>query len=228
LHCALEKRFAFGRRFALKKPPRFALGRKKPWSAALETRAPFGSWFSRPGVLICTLLLALAPTRRACAAAGQWQAGARAGVAWLDGPRAGPSAEAFLRYGLGEAIDLDLQLLTSLHPFQPDAKLATGSPVGDSALPWVAGVSPGLLYRWDVLRIIPFAGAGVGAYHADGLDSRWEGTQFGVSARAGVEYLLSRDVVLSAQLAAHLALTESPLPAPWIQLGVGASYAWGW
>jgi hypothetical protein len=149
-------------------------------------------------------------------------------VAWLDGPRSGPSAETFLRYGLGDSIDLDLQLLTSFHPFQPDAKMATDPLANDSALPWIAGASPALLYRWDVLRVIPFAGAGVGAYHSNGLDSRWNGTQFGVSARAGVEYLLSRDVVLSAQLGAHLALTESPLPEPWIQLGLGASYVWGW
>jgi Outer membrane protein beta-barrel domain len=183
-------------------------------------------------VLICTLLAALAPTRRACAAAGQWQAGARAGVAWLDGPGWGPSTEAFLRYGLGDSLDLDVQVLTSFHPFQQGAKLSSGMAANSSAeepaLPWAAGVAPALLYRWDVLRVIPYAGAGVGVYQSDARSSGWDGTQFGVSARAGVEYLLSRDVVLSAQLGAHLALTESPLPAPWIQLGVGAAYVWGW
>lgn len=174
------------------------------------------------------VLATLACPRHARAAAEQWQAGARAGVAWLDGPGWGPSTEAFLRYGLGDSLDLDVQLVGALFPFQQDAKMAATSPTNDTELPWVAGLVPALLYRWDVLRVIPFAGAGVGVYHNDAGDSRWKGTQFGVSARAGVEYLLSRDVVLSTQIGAHWALTESPLPAPWIQLGVGAGYVWGW
>jgi hypothetical protein len=183
-------------------------------------------------MLVSTLLAVLACPRSACAAAGQWQAGGRAGVAWLDGPGWGPSTEAFLRYGLGDSLELDVQVLTSIHPFQQDAKLSSGMAPGSagdgSALPWVVGAGPALLYRWDVLRVIPFAGVGVGMYTSKASDSKWDGTQFGASARAGVEYLLSRDVVLSAQLGAHLALTESPLPAPWVQLGVGAAYVWGW
>jgi hypothetical protein len=190
-------------------------------------------WSSRTGVLLCIALAALTSTRHAGAAAGQWQAGGRVGVAWIDGPRAGPSAEAFLRRGLGEAIDLDLQLLTSFHPFQSDAKLVplgsnARTDVGGSEVPWVLGLTPGLSYRWDVLQVIPFAGVGVGMYASDGLSSRWNGLQFGVVARAGVEYLLNRDVVLSVQASTHLALTESPLPSPFIQLTAGAGYAWGW
>ncbi len=141
-----------------------------------------------------------------------------------------------MRRGLGDAIDLDVQLLTSLHPFQPDVKLlpdgsnaradGAGGAAPDAA--WVLGVAPGLSYRWDVLRVIPFAGLGVGVYASDGLSSRWNGLQFGAVARAGVEYLLNRDVVLSVQASTHLALTESPIPSPYIQLTAGAGYAWGW
>jgi len=200
-------------------------------SAPQRWRA-FGKSFGHVGVLICVTLAGLASSSPACAAAGQWQAGARAGVAWLDGPRWGPSAEAFLRYGIGDSVDLDLQLLTSFHPFQPSAKAAEGAPAGsaagDTALPWLAGVAPALMYRWDVLRFVPYAGAGVGAYAGHGLEGRESGLQFGVSGRVGVEWLLNRDVVLSTQVSAHLALTESPIPAPWIQLGVGAGYVWGW
>lgn len=149
-------------------------------------------------------------------------------MGWLDGPRFGPSADAFLRRGLSDAIDLDLQLLTSLHPFQPDTKLPSESPDASSGLPWLLGFTPGLLYRWDVLRAIPYVGAGVGLYSGEGLSSGWSGTQFGGVARAGVEWLLNRDVVLSVQASAHLALTESPVSAPWVQLTAGAGYAWGW
>jgi hypothetical protein len=187
-----------------------------------------GAWFQRVSVLSSVVLMVLASTRRACAAAGQWQAGGRAGIAWLDGPRQGPAAQAFLRHGLTDAVDFDLQLTTSLHPFQPDAKMALGPISSSSGLPWVLGITPGLLYRWDVLRVIPFAGAAVGAFAGDGLVSRWNGVQFGVSARAGVEYLLNRDVVLSVQASAHFALTESPIPSPWLELTAGAGYVWGW
>jgi hypothetical protein len=190
--------------------------------------ASIGAWLRHIDVLTCIMLVVLASSRRACAAEGQWQAGGRAGTAWLDGPGWGLSAETFLRRGITDAVDLDLQITSSLHPFQPDAKMALG-PTGTSAeAPWVLGITPGLLYRWDVLRVIPFAGAGIGAFVSDGLSSRWNGAQFGVSGRAGVEYLLNRDVVLSVQASAHFALTESPVPSPWFQLTAGAGYVWGW
>ena len=71
------------------------------------------------------------------------------------------------------------------------------------------GFSPGLVYRWDVLQWVPFAGAGVGVYTSKGLASREDGLQFGVSGRAGLDYLLSRDVVLGVQASAHFVLTGS-------------------
>jgi hypothetical protein len=182
----------------------------------------------RPFVLLCAVLALLALPRRASAAPGQWQAGARAGVAWLDGPGWGLSGESFLRRGVSDSLDLDLQILTSLHPFQSDAKMATDSASTGASTPWALGLTPGLLYRWDVLRVIPFAGAAVGIYASDGWSRSGSGLQFGAAGRAGVEYLLSRDVVLSVQASAHFALTESPLPSPWLQLTVGAGYVWGW
>lgn len=184
------------------------------------------AWCARSTVLLCAALAVLTTRAHpACAAAGQWQAGGRVGVAWLDGPRVGPSAEAYLRRGLGDALDLDLQILTSLHPFQPDTKIP---PESGGGTPWAVGLSPGLVYRWDVLRLIPYAGAGVGLYRGDGLASGWNGTQFGAVARGGVEWLLNRDVLLSLQASAHFGLTESPMPAPWVQLTAGAGYVWGW
>jgi hypothetical protein len=200
------------------------------------TQPSVAAWFRRAGVLGCVALAVLTNAARAGAAAGQWQAGGRVGMAWLDGPRWGPSGEAFVRHGLDDALALDFQLVTSLHPFQPDTKLLpagsdtrTGGMGGASpAVPWLLGVTPGLSYRWDVLQVIPFAGLGFGVYASEGLSSSWRGLQLGAVARAGVEYLLSRDVVLSVQASTHLALTESPIPSPYIQLTAGAGYAWGW
>jgi hypothetical protein len=182
----------------------------------------------RPVVLLCAVLAVLVLPRRAGAAPGQWQAGARAGVAWLDGAGWGLSAESFLRHGLTDSVDLDIQILTSLHPFQSDAKMASGSASTGASTPWALGLTPGLLYRWDVLRVIPFAGAAVGIYASDGWSRSGSGLQFGAAGRAGVEYLLSRDVVLSVQASAHFALTDGPLPSPWLQLTAGAGYVWGW
>jgi hypothetical protein len=173
-------------------------------------------------------LLASSAARRSDAAEGQWQAGGRAGVAWLSSSRVGPVANVFLRHGLAESLDLDVDVSASFHPFQPDAKLPANAGSEASTLPWVFGFSPGLVYRWDVLQWVPFAGAGVGVYTSKGLASREDGLQFGVSGRAGLDYLLSRDVVLGVQASAHFVLTESPLPSPWVQVTVGAGYVWGW
>jgi hypothetical protein len=192
-------------------------------------RLPFRVGAARRSVvLLCAVLAALMLPRRAGAATGQWQAGARAGIAWLDRPGFGLSAESFLRRGLSDSLDLDLQILTSLHPFQSGAKMASSSGSTAAPTPWALGLTPGLLYRWDVLRVIPFVGTAVGIYASDGWSRSGSGLQFGAAGRAGVEYLLSRDVVLSVQASAHFALTESPLPSPWLQLTAGAGYVWGW
>jgi hypothetical protein len=204
------------------------VSRRCPGRQSDRKGAPRRAWVRRSAVLLSTVLVVLSSTDRASAAAGQWHAGGRAGIAWLDGPRYGPAAEAFLRHGITDALDLDVQVMTSLHPFQPDAKMAPDSGRTTSGLPSLLGITPGLLYRWDVLRAIPFAGAGVGAFAGDGLSSRWSGFQFGASARAGVEWLLNRDVVLSVQASAHVALTDSAVPAPWVLLTAGAGYVWGW
>ena len=149
-------------------------------------------------------------------------------MAWLSSSHWGPAANVFVRHGLAESLDLDVDVSASIHPFQPDAKMPAGTGSEASTLPWVFGFSPGLVYRWDVLQWVPFAGAGVGVYASDGVAGRESGAQFGVSGRAGVDYLLSRDVVLSVQASAHFVLTESPLPGPWVQVTAGAGYAWGW
>jgi len=164
----------------------------------------------------------------ACAAPGQWQAGGRLGVAWLDGAGLGPSVESYLRRGLGESVDFDLQILTSLHPFQPDSKLMEPDAAATSDLAWQLTVAPGVIYRWDVLRVIPYIGAGLGFYSGHGADSSQDLAQFGASGRLGVDYLLNRDVVLSVQTSAHFVLADSAVQLPWFQVGFGLGHAWGW
>jgi hypothetical protein len=179
-------------------------------------------WPIAVGVLTCMSTAATNATN-ARAAAGQWQAGARLGAAWLDKASFGPSLEGYLRHGIAESLDLDVQVLTSLHPFAP-----AGARDAASTDTWALALSPGVLYRWDVLRAVPFVGFGVGLYEWHGeLEPAVKSAQFGVSARLGLDYLSSRDVVLSVQASSHWVSSEG-LQMPWFQLGIGAAHAWGW
>jgi hypothetical protein len=121
---------------------------------------------------------------------------------------------------------------TSFHPFGDGSGAASGASSSTSSTSsddaWALAVSPGLLYRWDVLRVVPYAGVGVGFYEWRGeLEPAVKSAQFGVSGRLGVDYLLSRDVVLSVQASSHW-VSEDGIRMPWFQLGVGAGHAWGW
>src|SRR5688572_1694141 len=80
-------------------------------------------------------LAALSTSRAASAAAGQWQAGGRLGAAWLAEASLGPSSELYLRRGLTDSLELDVQVIGSLHPFQG------GSKTGAAASAMSTGVS---------------------------------------------------------------------------------------
>ena len=162
------------------------------------------------------------------AASGQWQAGGRLGAAWLSGAGVGPALEGYLRYGLTESLELDLQLSSSVHPFhnfQADPNSDLAQPKAET--PWALGISPGLLYRWDVFQFVPYAGFGLGFYSWNNAVSESAGGQFGASGRVGLDYLLSRSVILSVQGSVHVVFSDG-LQVPWLQLGVGAAHAWGW
>lgn len=174
-------------------------------------------------VVVTALLCSWACSARA--AAGQWQAGGRVGAAGLSGAGVGPSLEGYLRRGLGESLDLDLQILSSVHPFQGDSNSERGG--SGSRTPWALGIAPGLLYRWDVFQFVPYAGFGLGFYSWNNAVTESAGGQFGASGRVGLDYLLSRSVILSVQASVHVVVSDG-LQVPWLQLGVGAAHAWGW
>lgn len=197
-------------------------------------------WCLRLGAAACGLATLGAP-RTAAAAAGQWQGGGRLGAAWLADASIGPSLELYLRRGLTDSLELDVQVLGSVHPFadpfQADSKtraaafeMSTG--VSSPATAWAFGVVPGISYRWDVFRVVPSAGIGIGFF--SGHSPSWNsavssvGGQFGASGRLGLDYLLNRSVVLSVQASAHVVNAESFVRVPWVQIGLGAAHAWGW
>jgi Outer membrane protein beta-barrel domain len=160
------------------------------------------------------------------AAAGQWQAGGRLGMAWLSGGGLGPALDGYLHRGITESLDLDLQVSSSVHPFQADSKMSSST--APTKTPWALAVVPGLLYRWDVFRVVPYVGIGLGFYSWNSAVGTHAGGQFGASGRAGVDYLLNRSVVLSVQASVHVVDTHSSLHIPWVQVGLGAAHAWGW
>jgi hypothetical protein len=174
--------------------------------------------------LACGAALAvLGWVEHAQAAAGEWQAGGRLGVAWLSRPGLGPALDAYVRRGLTPAFDFDLQVLASVHPFQLGSKSRAAA--SESEAPWALGMVPGLLYRWDVFRVVPYAGIGLGFYSWNRAVTSSAGGQFGAAGRVGLDYLLNRSVVLSVQASAHVVFEGA---VPWLQLGVGAAHAWGW
>jgi hypothetical protein len=173
-----------------------------------------------------TALAALGWVTPARAAAGQWQAGGRLGLAWLSGGGLGPALDGYLRRGISESLDLDLQILGSIHPFQADSKMNAGT--AQERTPWALGIIPGLSYRWDVFRIVPYAGIGLGFYSWHNAVVTSAGGQFGASGRVGLDYLFNRTVVLSVQASVHVVNTQDSLHVPWVQIGLGAAHAWGW
>jgi len=190
-----------------------------------------GSRRSAEGLLfqLGAALAALAWVAPVQAAAGQWQVGGRLGTAWLSDAGLGPALDGYLRRGIAESLDLDLQILSSIHPFQGDSKTVDSPPnVSPAKTPWALGIVPGLLYRWDVFRVVPYAGIGLGFYSLNHAVFTSAGGQFGASGRAGLDYLLNRSVVLSVQASVHVVSTQSSLQVPWVQVGLGAAHAWGW
>lgn len=193
-----------------------------------RTRGRERSWPLCGMLLGCTSLAAVALAQPARAAAGQWQAGGRLGAAWLDTRGLGPLLEAQLRHGVSESFDVELQMTTSFHPFSTSSSLNQAGRSGDAA-GWALALSPGVLYRWDTLRAVPFAGVALDAYAWSGeIEPAIKSARFGASGKLGLDYLLSRDVVLSVQATAHVLTAGGEVRLPWFQLGLGAAHAWGW
>jgi hypothetical protein len=157
--------------------------------------------------------------RHARAEAGQWQGGAGLGAAWLEGAAPGPALTAYVRRGLSASLDLNLQSMASIHPFNSDADHA-----------WAFEVGPGIDVRWDVLQWIPYAGLGLAYYRLGGAavdDTERAGSSLGAPLYVGVDYLLSRAWVLNLQATVHTLLAPDGPRLSWAQLTFGVAHAWG-
>lgn len=181
-----------------------------PWRAA--------AWRLGIGVLVFGMAFGAHP-RQARAEAGQWRGGAGLGAAWLEGAGPGPALSAYLRHGLGGSVDLTLQSMTSLHP--------SSSP-SDRA--WAFEAGPGIDVRWDVLQWIPYAGLGLAYYRLAGTavdETARAGSSLGAPLCVGIDYLLSRALVLNLQATVHTLLAPDGPRLSWAQLTFGVAHAWG-
>lgn len=116
-------------------------------------------------------------------------------------------------------MDLSLQSMASLHP---------SSSASDRA--WAFEVGPGIDVRWDVLQWIPYAGVGLAYYRLGGAavdDTARAGSSLGAPLYAGVDYLLSRALVLNVQATVHTLVAPDGPRLTWAMLTLGAAHAWG-
>lgn len=151
----------------------------------------------------------------------QWHLGAGLGGALLAGTDAslGPALGVHGAYGLSDVFDLKLDFITAPH-----------SVAGERL--WIHGVSAGLAYKIDVFEWVPYVGLGVGYYRLgpeppSGLNR----DEPGLSVDLGLDYALTRQFGLGAQMRYHAFLSD-PLAslerAPWVSLLLRAEYRWGW
>jgi hypothetical protein len=176
------------------------------------------AWRLSLGVLVFGIAFGVHP-RHARAESGQWRGGAGVGAAWLEGAGPGPALSAYVRHGLSASVDLTLQSMTSLHP--------SSSP-SDRA--WAFEVGPAVDVRWDVLQWIPYAGVGLAYYRLGGAavdDTARAGSSLGAPLYAGVDYLLSRALVLNLQATIHPLIVPDGPRLTWAALTFGVAHAWG-
>jgi hypothetical protein len=187
------------------------------------------AWRLSLGVLVFGMAFGVHP-RHARAESGQWRGGAGLGAAWLEGAGPGPALSAYVRHGLSASVDLTLQSMTSLHPASSPAPGAGAPQPQRSNRAWAFEAGPGIDVRWDVLQWIPYAGVGLAYYRLGGAavdDTARAGSSLGAPLYAGVDYLLSRALVLNLQATVHTLIAPDGPRLTWALLTFGAAHAWG-
>ncbi len=151
--------------------------------------------------------------QRAGAAEGEWHLGAKAGIATLSGADPGPALGAHAAYGLSDLFDVTAEFVGSR---QTGANAST-----------VLSGTAGLVYKVDVFEWIPYVGLLVGYYHFGGSGEH-SGSAFGGAAQLGVDYLVSRDFALGADVRFHGVLQDSEFRMPYFTALVGGEYRFGY
>lgn len=157
----------------------------------------------------------LAVSRPATAFEREWHAGGKLGGAVLKDAPLGAAVNLHGAYGLSDMFDAVIEVTASRH--------------GWSGGTDVLSVTGGLAYKIDVLEWVPYVGLLGGYYHWAGTPgpSGEHGPAFGAAISAGVDYLVSRELVFGVDLRAHTSF-EDGLSFPYYTGLLGAEYRWGW
>lgn len=146
-----------------------------------------------------------------------------AGVAGTEGYFSGYGGALAFSYSLTDALVLATNVTASSNQVVDPIK-------GGRSL--LLSQSAGLLYRLDILHIVPYFGALAGLYEVIGAVPKTQ-FKFGIQLAAGLDYLFSRDFSMGIELRAHalpldfLAKPDNPVPF-YTTMFLKAEYVWGW
>jgi hypothetical protein len=165
----------------------------------------------RASVVVAVVGLVLTQATAAHAFERQWHAGIDAGYAALfDDTSSGYGGGAHLAYGLTDAFNAVLELDVTHHP-------SAGTTV------WSGGA--GVVYTFDVARLVPYAGVLGAGYKLAGDLSKWAP---GFQAAVGVDYQLERNWAIGFEARWHTIFASDPVgTAGYMTTFVMAEYVWG-
>ena len=163
------------------------------------------------GAFAAALTLTVTLPRPAQALEGEWTGGASLGAAASSRVELSPGLAVRGAYGISSALDLQLEAFGSLLRGMPDE-------------PFLIQVYPSLVYKFDVVRWVPYVAVSAGGFLL-GAEPAKLGPSVG--GGAGVEYLLDRSFSLGLGYQAHWLVGEDAA-VPLHRLGVSATWRSGW
>jgi opacity protein-like surface antigen len=169
-----------------------------------------------------SLALSLLVAREARAFERQQHAGLDAGGAMMTTggtTKLGIDLGLHYTYGLSDAFNVVGELSWMAFPTSG----ATG-PQPSRVIPFGAG----LVYVFDVLRWVPYAGALVGGAYANGGFVHPAFVTPDVQLAAGLDYALSREWTVGAAYRQHMWLAKTGDYPNLASFAIRAEYVWGW
>jgi hypothetical protein len=144
----------------------------------------------------------------------QWHLGVGLGIASPSSPyRVGAAASLHAAYGISDVFDARFMLGTSLF----DLEDGTGKNT-------LSQTSLGLAYKIDIIEWVPYAGVRAGAfYFGNAPEAPHVRSGASIGWMAGLDYALSRDIGLGAELSYDMLLPEAGV----LSVLARAEYRWG-
>jgi hypothetical protein len=146
----------------------------------------------------------------------QWHLGGGLGAASFvgsDEPIA-PAASLYAAYGLSDMFDARLEFTGSRHPLDDGSHVVLYSGAA------------GIAYKIDVIEWVPYVGLLAGYYSYD-----FATAGIGFSTALGLDYAVSRNLGLGAQLRYHWTSSDVPTSlteGEYFTAFLRAEYRWGW